>query len=280
VTSFKLGGATVAPAAIAASLCLFALGLFVTRLFRRWLETKYLPRTRMDRGLSAAVASGVSYAGGVIALIVASSYLGLKLTQVTLIASALTVGIGFGLQSVIQNFVAGIILLAGRPIRVGDWISIGEQQGDVQRINVRATEIKLFDGSVLIVPNSELVTKPVRNVTWGSPMGQAQITFTVGYDADLDVVQASLLEAMKQTRGVLKDPAPFVLITDFKDTGAAFFGTAYVASPRSAARIKTEILLELSRRLRGQGIRPGVDFRQMAAQPSTRAQKAQPGARG
>jgi small-conductance mechanosensitive channel len=278
VTSFKLGGATVAPAAIAASLLLFAAGLFITRLFRRWLERQYLPRTRIDRGLSAAIASGVSYTGGVIALIVASSYLGLKLTQVTLIASALTVGIGFGLQSVIQNFVAGVILLAGRPIRVGDWISLGDQQGDVQRINVRATEIKLFDGSVLIVPNSDLVTKPVRNVTWGAPLGQAQIKFTVGYDADLDVVQATLMEAMKQTRGVLKDPAPWVLVTDFTDMGAAFFGTAYVASPRSAPRIKTEILLELSRRLRAAGIKPGVEFQTAAVRPATGTRKAQPGA--
>jgi small-conductance mechanosensitive channel len=271
VTSFRLGGVTVAPAAIAASIGLFVLGLFVTRMFRRWLETQYLPRTRLDRGLSATVATGVSYFGGLIALLVASAYLGLKLTQVTLIASALTVGIGFGLQSMIQNFVAGIILLAGRPIRVGDWIAVSGQEGDVQRINVRATEIKLFDGSVLIVPNQDLVTKPVRNVTWGSPLGQVQIAFTVGYDADLDGVTAALLEAMRQVRGVLKEPAPSVAVTDFKDTGAAVAGTAYVASPRSVYRAKSDILLELSRRLRAAGIRPGVELRAMALAPSTAA---------
>jgi potassium efflux system protein len=260
VTSFKLGGVVVSPPAIAAAIGLFVAGLLLTRMFRRWLETRYLPRTRLDRGLSATIASGISYLGGLLALIVASSYLGLKLTQVTLIASALTVGIGFGLQAVIQNFVAGIILLAGRPIRVGDWIAVAGLEGDVQRINVRATEVKLFDGSVLIVPNSELVTKPVRNVTWGTTKGQVRITFIVGYDADLDVVAAALMEAMKQTRGVLKEPAPAVAVTDFLDAGAAFVGTASIASPRSGQKIKSDILLELSRRLRAAGIRPGVEF--------------------
>lgn len=266
VTEFKLGGVTVSPMAIAAAICLFAVGLVLTRMFRRWLETRYLPRTRLDQGLSATVATGVSYAGGLIALLVASAYLGLKLTEVTLLASALTVGVGFGLQSVIQNFVAGMILLAGRPIRVGDWIAVGGHEGDVQRINVRATEIKLFDGSLLIVPNQELVTKPVRNVTWSSARGQVQIAFLVGYEADLDAVAAALLEAMKQTKGVLKEPQPSAVVTEFRDYGAAFQGVAYVSSPRTVQRVRSEILLELSRRLKAAGIRPGVDYRQAIVQ--------------
>jgi small-conductance mechanosensitive channel len=261
-TSFHLGGVTVSPMAIAASIGLFIAGMFVTRVFRRWLETQYLPRTHMDRGLSATVATGVSYVGGLLALIIASAYLGLKLTQVTLIASALTVGVGFGLQSVIQNFVAGLMLLAGRPIRVGDWISVGGQEGDVQRINVRATEIKLFDGSVLILPNQELVTKPVRNVTWGAPLGQVNVPLTVGYDADLDQVGAIVLEALKSTKGILKSPAPSVAVTDFHDCGVTLRGVGYVASPRSVYGIKSDVLLELSRRLRSAGVRPGVDIRQ------------------
>lgn len=268
-SSFHLGGVTVSPAAIAASIGLFIVGMFVTRMFRRWLETQYLPRTQMDVGLSATVATGVSYVGGVLALIVASAYLGLKLTQVTLIASALTVGVGFGLQSVIQNFVAGLILLAGRPIRVGDWIAVGGQEGDVQRINVRATEIKLFDGSVLILPNQELVTKPVRNVTWGSPLGQVVVVFTVGYETDLDQVSAIFLEAMKATKGILKSPAPGVAVTDFHDLGAVLRGVAYVASPRSVYGAKSEVLLEIGRRLRAAGVRPGVEVRQAVVTAGT-----------
>ena len=116
----------------------------------------------------------------------ASAYLGLHLTQVTLIASALSVGIGFGLQAVVQNFVSGLILLVERPVKVGDWVALGDIEGDIRRINVRATEIQMGDRSTMIVADSELITKTVRNVTWGAPLGQVQISFTVGYDADLD----------------------------------------------------------------------------------------------
>jgi small-conductance mechanosensitive channel len=138
----------------------------------------------------------------------------------------------------------------------------------VQRINVRATEIKLFDGSMLILPNSELVAKPLRNVTWGTPLGQVQINFAVGYDADLDVVAATLTDVFKQTRGVLKDPAPYVVLTEFKDTGAAFVGYAYVATPRAITRTKSEILLALARRLREAGIRPGGVVQQAVVAPA------------
>jgi small-conductance mechanosensitive channel len=256
-TTFRLGGVTISPLAIAAALGLFVLGLFITRLFRRWLETRYLPKTRLDPSLAATVTTAVSYVGGVIALMVAVSYAGIQLSQITLIASALSVGIGFGLQSVIQNFVAGLILLAGRSIRVGDWISVGGQDGDVQRVNVRATEIRMADKSVLIVPNSDLVSKTVRNVTWNDPTGVVAINFTLGYEIDPDQVSTLVLDVLSATPGVLKDPAPSVALTEFKDTGQAFSATAYVASPRAVFRAKSDILFELSRRLRAAGITPG-----------------------
>jgi small-conductance mechanosensitive channel len=269
--SFRLGGVTVSPGAVATAVGVFALGLFATRLFRRWLETRYLPKTRLDSSLAATVTTGVSYAGGLLALGVAINALGIQLTQVTLIASALSVGIGFGLQSVIQNFVAGLILLVGRSIRVGDWITVGGQDGDVQRINVRATQIRMADRSVLIVPNSELVSKTVRNVTWGDPHGLVQIAFTVGYDADPDAVGGILLEVLSHTKGVLKDPAPTVALTEFKDTGMCFAGSAYVSSPRAVYRAKSDALFALARKLREAGVTPGVVVREVAvAAPSAK----------
>jgi small-conductance mechanosensitive channel len=150
----------------------------------------------------------------------------------------------------------------------------------VQRINVRATEIKLFDGSVLVLPNQELVTKPVRNVTWGAPLGQVQVIFTVGYDADLDAVGSILLEAMKQTRGVLKDPAPNIAITDFTNSGATFRGVAYVATPRAVYRTKSEVLFELARRLRAAGVRPGTEPATIALQAEGWTQARSDGRKG
>lgn len=262
-TALRLGEVTISPLAIVTAIGLFVLGLFVTRLFRRWLETRYLPKTRLDRSLAATVTTGVSYAGGLIALTLAVSYLGIKLSQITLIASALSVGIGFGLQSVIQNFVAGLILLVGRPIRTGDWISVGGQDGDVQRINVRATEIRMADRSVLIVPNSELVSKTVRNLTWGDPLGMVGINLTVGFDTDPELVGALLLEALASAPGVLKDPAPSIALTELKDTGLALSGTAYVSSPRAVYRARSDVLFDVARRMRGAGLTPGATIRQM-----------------
>ena len=112
------------------------------------------------------------------------AYLGLSVSQIALFASALSVGIGFGLQSIIGNFVSGLILLAERPVRVGDWIAIGDLEGDVQKISIRATEIEMSDRSRLIVPNTELVSKTVRNVTHSSATGRVRLVLRVVDSAD------------------------------------------------------------------------------------------------
>ena len=165
----KIGQVSVSPGAIVGSIVLFAIGMFATRATRGWLENRYLPKTRMDVGVRTSVSALFSYLGVAIALVLAFAYLGLSFSQITLFASALSVGIGFGLQSIISNFVSGLILLVERPVKVGDWVAIGDLQGDVKAINIRATEINMLDRSLLIVPNSDLVTKAVRNVTHGAP---------------------------------------------------------------------------------------------------------------
>src|SRR5690606_30720465 len=115
------------------------------------------------------------YAGQVLIVALALSALGVGLERVAWIASALSVGIGFGLQAIVQNFVSGLIMLAERPVKVGDWVTLGGVEGDIRRINVRATEIQMFDRSTVIVPNSEFITKVVRNVTHASPLSRVQV---------------------------------------------------------------------------------------------------------
>ncbi|NEK65268.1 MAG: mechanosensitive ion channel, partial [Xanthomonas perforans] len=105
--------------------------------------------------------------------------------RLALVLSALSVGIGFGLQAITQNFVSGLILLAERPVKIGDWVRIGDQEGDVRKISVRATEIQVGDRSTLIVPNSELITKSVRNMTLSNPMGRVQLQFSVPLETDV-----------------------------------------------------------------------------------------------
>ncbi|WP_050981645.1 DUF3772 domain-containing protein [Advenella kashmirensis] len=169
-SGISLGEVNIRPTAILVALAVLVLGFVLVKILQNWLTDQYLPTTRMDAGMRASAGALFGYAGYVLAGAMTLSALGIGLERVAWIASALSVGIGFGLQAIVQNFVSGLILLAERPVRVGDWVSLNGAEGDIRRINVRATEIQLWDRSTMIVPNSELITKVVRNVTHASPL--------------------------------------------------------------------------------------------------------------
>ncbi|HEX3887562.1 MAG TPA: DUF3772 domain-containing protein, partial [Phenylobacterium sp.] len=149
--SLKIGAAKLSLAALASGLAVVVFGLTAVHLIRRWVVRRYLPATGWDTGLQNSVGTGVSYLGVAITLLCALGATGLGLQQIALIASALSVGIGFGLQQIVQNFVSGIIVLIERPVKVGDWVNVGGVEGDIRRIRVRATEIQMFDRTTVIV---------------------------------------------------------------------------------------------------------------------------------
>lgn len=250
---FHLGTVSISPGTIIAGLILFMLGLLITRAIRGWVERRYLPSTNLDIGVRTSVSAGVSYLGGAVALMLASTYLGLSLDRIALLAGALSVGIGFGLQAVIGNFVSGLILLAERPVKVGDWIAIGDLEGDVKRINVRATEIEMRDRSRLIVPNSELVTKTVRNVTHGEALGRIRIVIKVNDDADVIALRTVLLAHLTNHEAVLKEPAPQVYFSDAQDGALEFTCFAYLPSPRQTYAARSDLLFEIIPDLREKG---------------------------
>ena len=161
----EIGQFRISLARILLGIVLFIALLFATRLLQRWLREKALQQTRMDPGIVNSIDTVVGYVGIALAALLAVSYAGLDITNLAIVAGALSVGIGFGLQSIVNNFVSGLILLIERPIKVGDRIVVGDQQGLVRRISVRATEIETFDRASLIVPNSELITGRVLNWT-------------------------------------------------------------------------------------------------------------------
>jgi small-conductance mechanosensitive channel len=255
-TSFvlHLGKAEVSPGAILGAIALFFIGLALTRAVRKWLEGRYLPKTQLDIGVRTSLAAGVTYLGGGVAILVAFTYLGLSFSQIALFASALSVGIGFGLQAIIGNFVSGLILLAERPVRVGDWIALGDLEGDVRKISVRATEIEMADRSRLIVPNSDLISKTVRNVTHSSASGRVRIVLKVVDSADPVKVREILLTHLKAHKSVLKDPAPGVYLTNVADGALEFTCLAYLHSPRDAFRVKSELLFQIVPDLKAQDI--------------------------
>jgi potassium-dependent mechanosensitive channel len=255
-TSFvlRLGKVAVSPGAVMGAIALFFIGLAVTRAVRGWLESRYLPKTQLDVGVRTSLSAGVTYLGALIAILVAFAYVGLPLSQIALFASALSVGIGFGLQSIIGNFVSGLILLAERPVRVGDWIAIGDLEGDVQKISIRATEIEMADRSRLIVPNTDLVSKTVRNVTHSSALGRMKLVLKVVDSADPAQVRDLIVSRLKAQDGVLEDPGPTAYITDVRDGFIEFTAFAYLATPRMVFGTKSQVLFQLVPDLRAAGI--------------------------
>lgn len=252
---FRLGQISISPGLIFGAALVFAAGMVITRIVRSWLETTYLPKTRIDVGLRTSLTAGLTYLGALVAVLMTCAYLGLSLSKIALFASALSVGIGFGLQAVIGNFVSGLILLAERPLKVGDRIAIGDQEGDVRRINIRATEIEMGDRSKLIVPNSDLISKVVRNVTHGGALGQVKFVLRVANDADAAEVRKLILEQIGANPGVMRDPAPSVYLTNVSDGALDFTVIAAIASARQATGIKSDLLFALVAELKARGVK-------------------------
>ncbi len=254
----QIGGVTISPGAILRSVVVLAIGLTLVRGFMRWLEGRYLPATDLDGSGRNSVSLVARYVGIALAVIWALASLGIGVERIALLLSALSVGIGFGLQAITQNFVSGLILLAERPIKIGDLIRVGTDEGDVKRISVRSTEITLADHSTLIVPNSELITKSVLNKTLASPLGRIQIQFSVPISVDAAAVQQLVMDAFAREVAVLTDPAPNAFIDAIVNDRIAFNCFAHVESPRAAYRARSNILLDLLTRFRAEGIEMGT----------------------
>lgn len=250
---FQVGGVTVSLATIASALALFLAGFFVTRGIQRWLDGTYLPSTGLDLGLRNSIRTIFGYVGILIAAVIGLGQLGLSLDKVTIVAGALSVGIGFGLQSIVNNFVSGLILLWERPIRVGDWIVVGEEQGKVRRINVRATEIETFDKASLIVPNSEFISGRVKNWMHSDRMGRIILPVGVSYGAEPERVKALLLDVALAHREVMSEPPPRVFFMKLGESSLDFELRCFV-DVDAMLPTRSELLFGILRRLKQEGI--------------------------
>jgi len=238
---FRIGDVTISPSKILLAIVVLLVGLVLTRLIVQWLDTRLLRRTRFDRGIRDSIKTGANYAGIIIAFILAATYAGIDFTNLAIVAGALGVGIGFGLQSIVNNFVSGLILLAERPIRVGDWIVVGAEQGTVREINVRATEIETFDRSTVIIPNSTLITGTVKNWTHSDKMGRLSIPVGVTYNCDPEQVQALLLECAADHTMVLRAPEPYVYFKDFGASSLDFELRCYIIDVDNLLTVSSDL---------------------------------------
>ncbi len=246
----SIGEFQIRPVAVLQALLVMVLFLAGVRMVKRWLNEHFLPTTSLDTGMQLSAATLFGYAGNVLAVSMGLAAAGIGLERIAWVASALSVGIGFGLQAVVQNFVSGLILLAERPVKVGDWVSLGGIEGDIRRINVRATEIQMSDRSTVIVPNSEFITKTVRNVTHANPLGLVQIKLPMPLVTDADQVRSLILEAFEAHEEVLANPAPSVQLDGIDSAGMTFNATGFVATPRMAYGVRSALLFDVLKRLR------------------------------
>nr|WP_305908707.1 mechanosensitive ion channel domain-containing protein [Methylomarinum sp. Ch1-1]MDP4521559.1 mechanosensitive ion channel [Methylomarinum sp. Ch1-1] len=251
---FKVGGVTVSIAAIFFAIALFSGVLVLTRLLQNFLEYRVLAKTRIDYGVQHSIRASVGYIGFVLAALFAISTLGIDLGKLAIIAGALSVGIGFGLQNVVNNFVSGLILLAERPIKVGDWVVVGDKQGTIKKINVRATEIQTFDRASVFIPNSDLISNPLLNWTHADKTGRVIVPVGVAYGSDTQKIKDILLQVASAHPAIFKVPSPTVIFKGFGDSSLNFELRAFIEDVGNVVAVNSELCFAIDAAFREHGV--------------------------
>ncbi len=251
---FEIGQFRISLMRILIGIVLFIALLFMTRMIQHWLRDRLLAKSRMDAGVANSVDMAVGYVGIGLAALISVSYAGFDVTSLAIVAGALSVGIGFGLQSIVNNFVSGLILLVERPIKVGDWIVVGDQQGNVRRISVRSTEIETFDRASLIVPNSELVSGRVLNWTHRNILGRVILKVTTDIKTDPRKVIAVLEKAAREQAMVQAAPAPIAALDGFTPDRSEFSLGVTLSDVNASGRVKSDLHIAILAAFREAGI--------------------------
>jgi small-conductance mechanosensitive channel len=262
---YRIGNLTVSLTGLVLGLAVFLFALALSRTIRSIIQHRIAKRAHIDPGIQYTIMRLTHYV-----LVTLGILYGIKtafnvdLTSIAVVFTALSVGIGFGLQYLAADVASGFILLFERPVRVGDHITIGEDEGDVQSINLRTTVVQTADRISIIVPNSKLVSQRLINWSYGDPRSRVAIPIGVSYDSDVDLVKDTLLEAAKDVENVLTDPAPSVQFLKFGDSSLDFRLLVWTARPRIHGQIQSDINFRIERLFRQRGIEvpyPQREFR-------------------
>lgn len=241
---FLIGSLNVNPARIVVATLMFSALLAISGWVSKRLEEKWLVGSRMDRGSREALVTISGYVGMAIAILVSLSVAGVQFTNLAIIAGALSVGIGFGLQNIVNNFVSGLILLFERPVKTGDWIMVGNTEGYVKRISIRSTLIQTFDRADVIVPNSELISGQVTNWMLYDPRGRVKVPIGVAYGSDTEQVKEILLKIAAEHPKVITDGSmtePKVLFMGFGESSLDFELRAFIQNIDERLQVVSDI---------------------------------------
>lgn len=249
-----VGATTIKPARVGQSLLAFFAVVMVFRLLQFYLRRIMADNPAYAEGAGASIRALVGYLGMIVAVFVGFSALGLSLSNITLIVSALSVGIGLGLQGIVNNMISGVILLFERSLKVGDWVVTSADQGTIKKIGLRATELETFDQATVFIPNSDLVTSPMKNWTHGSRSGRVRIAVGVAYNSDPEVVREILLQLAHDYKLALKRPEPMVYWQAFGDSSLDFELRFYLRDITKVLTAETEMRMEIFKALKEAGI--------------------------
>jgi small-conductance mechanosensitive channel len=242
---FHIANTQVTFGALLASIIVFGLGYAGARLFQGWLDVQILLPAGISGGVRHSIRTGVGYVGIIIAALAAVSYAGFNLASLAIVAGAFSIGIGFGLQNLVNNFVSGLILLAERPIRVGDLVVVGGEEGHVRKISVRSTEIETFDGAHVLIPNSSFVSDKVKNWTLRNNARRVMISIGTAYASNPRQVKEVLLKVARSNPDVLHAPGPFVDLKEFGASSINFVLYAFVDDLSKTLRVRTDLSMAI-----------------------------------
>lgn len=252
---FTVGNIVVSLSSLLLGTLVLIVTILVARFVSALIQRRFAVRTPLDPSLRYTIARLANYLLLTIGLLIAlKQAFNLDLTSIAVIFTALSVGIGFGLQYIAADIASGFILLFERPIRIGDRITIGEDEGDVQSINLRTTVVSTNDRISIIVPNSRLVTQRVINWSYGDPRARIAIPVGVAHNVDVDLVTQTLILAAEGVENVLEDPAPKVQFLKFGDYSLDFRLLVWTRQPRRHPQIKSDINYRIEKLFRERGI--------------------------
>lgn len=247
---FKINQTEVTPLSLILFLIMLVVFILISRVLQRVMLKRVFSYLKLDKGTSYTFNRIIHYAVLVVGVIFAFQFIGINLSGLAVVFGFLSVGIGFGLQNVTSNFISGLILLFERPIQVGDRVTVGDINGDVEEINIRSTTVRSERNISVIVPNSEFISSQVINWTHGDRKVRMDFSVGVSYDSDLDLVLKCLAEVAEENEKILKDPPPAVHLTEFGDSSWNMELRAWIDDPKNFRPIRSDINCAIVRKFR------------------------------